>query len=77
MNSLGIFLDLSKGFDTINHEILQNKLYHYDVRGTVHDCFRSYLFGRTQQVDFNSSILNIEPISSLAPQGSILGHSCL
>ena len=43
------------------------------VRGTVHDWFKSYLFGRTQQVDYNSSISNIEPISSSVPQGSILG----
>ena len=54
-------------------KILLNKLYHYGVRGTVHDWFKSYLFGRTQQVDYNSSISNIEPISFSVPQGSILG----
>ena len=67
MNSLGIF------FETINHEILLNKLYHCGVRDTVHDWFKYYLFGRTQQVDYNSNISNIEPISSSVPQGSILG----
>ena len=72
MNSLGIFFDRFKAFDTINHEMLLNKLYHYGVRGIVYDWFKSYLFGKTQQVDYNSSISNIEPISSSVPQGSIL-----
>ena len=43
------------------------------MRGTVHDWFKSYLFGRTEQVDYNSSISNIESISSSVPQGAILG----
>ena len=73
MYSLGIYLDLSKAFDTINHEILPNKLCYYGVRGTVDDWFKSYLFGRTQQVDCNSSISDIEPISSSVPQSLILG----
>ena len=78
MNSLGIFLYLSEAFDTINHKILINKLFHYGVRGTVYDWFKSYLFGRTQQLDYNSSISNIEPISSsvyFKVQYSV--HSCL
>ena len=73
MSSIEIFLDLSKAFDTTNHEILLNKLYHYGVRGTIHDLIKSYLFGRTQQVNYNSSISNIELISFSVPQGSILG----
>ena len=73
MNTLGIFPDLSKAFDTINHEILLNKLHRYGIRGTVYNWFKSYLIGRSQQVDYNSHISNIRTISSSVPQGSILG----
>ena len=69
----GIFVDLQKAFDTVNHEILIQKLNHYGVRGTVNKWFLSYLSNRSQSVSilgFESDILTIK---HGVPQGSVLG----
>ena len=68
----GIFLDLQKTFDTVNHKILQ-KLEHYGIRGKALDWFRSYLSGRSQYVVVNGHSSEILPITCGIPQGSVLG----
>ena len=71
--SIGVFCDLSKAFDTIDHHILLQKLDHYGIRGTAKKWFESYLSGREQYVDWNGCKSNKLPINIGVPQGSILG----
>ena len=70
---VGIFLDFSKAVDTVNHEILIDKLYQYGIRGTALDWFKSYLCNRRQFITYNSVFSNTKVISCGVPQGSILG----
>ena len=44
---IGILIDFTKAFDTVDHEILFHKLYRYGIRGHANDFFRSYLTNRT------------------------------
>src|SRR6218665_958990 len=71
--SIGVFLDLAKAFDTVDHSILLDKLGHYGIRGTTHLWFKSYLEHRFQQVYCNGILSTLKPISVGVPQGSNLG----
>src|SRR5271165_4315852 len=70
---IGVFIDLSKAFDTLNHEILIKKLKHYGIRGLVLDLFADYLKNRKQFVSLNGCDSVHLPISIGVPQGSVLG----
>ena len=71
--TVGVYLDLSKAFDTIDHNILLHKLDHYGFRGVVYDWFRSYLQDRKQYVSYNCNKSELKNILCGVPQGSILG----
>ena len=70
---MGIFLDLSKAFDTVDHEILFDKLYFYGIRGIALDWVKSYFYNRKQFVQFNKSCSAPQTLVCGVPQGSILG----
>ena len=70
---LGLYLDFTKAFDTVNHQILLQKLEHYRIRGMGLEWFDSNLSQRKQYVDFDGIKSKTSRITYGVPQGSILG----
>ena len=68
----GIFVDLRKAFDTVNHEILLSKLEHDGIRDSMLNWFRSYLTGRKQFVTINGNSSELLNNNCGVPQGSVL-----
>ena len=71
--SCGVFIDLKKAFDTVDHKIILHKLDHYGFRGVISKWFSSYLEGRTQTTQIGSFISKRKNITCGVAQGSVLG----
>ena len=69
----GVFVDLEKAFDTVDHQILLAKLNHYGIRGVSNDWFKSYLSNRNQYVSINGYESGLAALICGVPQGSVLG----
>lgn len=70
---LGLFMDLSKAFDLVNHTLLLRKLEKYGFRGRLGDWLLSYLSNRKQIVEIDGKISDSLEVTCGVPQGSILG----
>ena len=71
--SCGVFIDLKKAFDTVDHSILIHKLDFYGFRGIINVWFRSYLQDRTQITVIDQRPSNKSVVTYGVPQGSVLG----
>ena len=69
----GIFVDLQKAFDTVDHSILLSKLCHYRICGLTNKWFESYLANCKQFVSINGFASSTSCIASGMPQGSVFG----
>jgi len=69
----GMYFDLQKAFDTVDHDILINKLDNYGIRGIMLDWFKNYLTNRSQFTSINQHCSSVTSVKCGVPQGSVLG----
>ena len=67
-STIGVFIDLKKAFDTIDHTLLLEKLRHYGVRGVANDWLSSYLENRLQYVSFGDTDSTLRNVICGVPQ---------
>ena len=73
MDVIALFLDLSKAFDTVDHEILLNKFVYYNFHPNLISLIRNYLKNRSIKVKVNDSLSERISINVGVPQGLVLG----
>lgn len=71
--TVGVFIDLKRAFDTIDHKILMSKLGNYGIKGVAYSWLKSYLDNRYQYVNVNTENSELEKVTCGVPQGSVLG----
>ena len=69
----GVYRDLQKAFDRVNHEILLSKLKHYGIKGILYNCLESFFCVRMQYTLTKESESFFKTVSHGVPQGSVLG----
>ena len=69
----GVFADLKRAFDTVDHNILLRKLDYYCIKGIANEWFRSYLKKRKQFVSIENDMSSVREILTGVPQRSVLG----
>ena len=69
----GVFINLQKAFDTVDHKILLSEINHYGIKGIPYEWFKSYLTNRQQFTTVNNKQSELSSIEFGVPLGSILG----
>ena len=72
-STISVYLNFSKAFNTVNHDILMSRLLHNGIRGVMHLWFKSYLSNRKQCVSIKNCSSSMSNITLGVPQGLVLG----